>query len=202
MKLNRVPYGVYMNKHSLLSGYKNAQKGMTFVEVLVALVIMVTGVLGGVAMQIIAKQTSFDAMQRSLATSLAQDIIERMRNNSNNLNDYATFNGGTTPTYGADLDKTPTILCNTVAAGCGAADMAINDKYEFELALLGYDVLKSGEAAGGLLGARACISNDNNAVNVIVSWQGREGITGGTTGTSCGLLDTSRRQVFVEAFIF
>jgi type IV pilus assembly protein PilV len=34
-------------------------------------------------MQAVAQKSSFDAMQRSIASSLAQDIIERMRNNSN-----------------------------------------------------------------------------------------------------------------------
>ena len=61
------------------------QKGMTFIEVLIALVIMVTGILGAVAMQATAKKGSFDAMQRSLASSLAQDIIERMRSNNATL---------------------------------------------------------------------------------------------------------------------
>ncbi|MCI2283138.1 type IV pilus modification protein PilV [Colwellia sp. MSW7] len=60
------------------------QRGMTFIEVLVSLFIMVTGILGAVAMQANAKKGSFDAMQRSLASSLTQDIIERMRSNDFN----------------------------------------------------------------------------------------------------------------------
>ena len=58
-----------------------SQKGMTFIEVLVALLILVTGILGAVAMQATAKKGSFDAMQRSVASALAQDILERMRSN-------------------------------------------------------------------------------------------------------------------------
>ena len=54
---------------------------MTFIEVLIALVILIMGILGAVAMQATAKKGSFDAMQRSVASALAQDIIERMRGN-------------------------------------------------------------------------------------------------------------------------
>ena len=58
------------------------QQGMTLIEVLVALFVLVTGVLGAIALQTNAKQGSFDAMQRSLASALAQDIIERIRSNN------------------------------------------------------------------------------------------------------------------------
>ena len=69
---------------------KTQQCGMTFIEVLIALVIMVTGILGAVAMQATAKKGSFDAMQRALASALAQDIIERMRSNdATTLANYA-----------------------------------------------------------------------------------------------------------------
>ena len=54
-------------------------QGMTLIEVMVALIILVLGILGAVGMQATAKQGSFDAMQRSIASSLAQDIVERMR---------------------------------------------------------------------------------------------------------------------------
>jgi type IV pilus assembly protein PilV len=68
----------------------NHQKGMSFIEVLIALVILVTGILGAVAMQATAKKGSLDALQRSIASALTQDILERMRSNDvNELNNYA-----------------------------------------------------------------------------------------------------------------
>jgi type IV pilus assembly protein PilV len=63
---------------------------MSFIEVLIALVILVTGILGAVAMQATAKKGSLDALQRSIASALTQDILERMRSNDvNELNNYA-----------------------------------------------------------------------------------------------------------------
>ncbi len=75
---------------------RNLQTGLTFVEVLIALFIIVTGILGAVAMQATAKQSSFDAMQRSLASSLAEDLIARMRaTNPANLAGYDADDYGT-----------------------------------------------------------------------------------------------------------
>jgi len=177
----------------------NREKGMTFIEVLIALVIMVTGILGAVAMQATAKKGSFDAMQRSLASSLAQDIIERMRsNNATSLNSYEGTN------YGESLEGGVATASCATAAGCSSANMALNDLYEWEVALMGADVKQGELDAGGLVDARACIVVDgatNNQVTVVVTWQGRTDTVDGST-ESCGLTGESRRQVLVEAFIY
>lgn len=186
------------NQFSHIKRKKNAtkQKGMTFIEVLVALLIMVTGILGAVAMQANAKKGSFDAMQRSLASSLAQDIIERMRSNSfGTLADYAGTN------YGIALDAVPGNRCRTSAVLCTPAEMATNDKYEWELALMGADVTNGASYAGGLVDSRACVSVNNNAVTVVITWEGREELVNGST-ESCGVTGSRRRQVLVEAFVF
>ena len=81
--------------------------GMTFIEVLVALFILVSGILGAVAMQHTSKKGSFDAMQRSLATTLAQDIIERMRSNDANTTILNQYVG----TYGNEERTAPSPSC-------------------------------------------------------------------------------------------
>lgn len=172
------------------------QKGMTFIEVLIALVIMVTGILGAVAMQATAKKSSFDAMQRSLASSLAQDIIERMRSN-----DAAALGSYVGTDYGVALNDVPGKRCNTSAGLCSTAEMATNDQYEWELALMGADVKNGTKNTGGLVDARACISVNNNAVTVVVTWQGRTELVNGST-ESCGDTGSQRRQVLLEAFVF
>lgn len=175
---------------------KTQQSGMTFIEVLIALVIMVTGILGAVAMQATAKKGSFDAMQRALASALAQDIIERMR--SNDATTLASYAG---TDYGSALDVEPN-RCNNPAAVCAPGAMVTNDKYEWELALMGADVLKGTQYAGGLTGATGCIVVSNiNEVSVTVSWQGRTGISDSSTGT-CGTSGDKRRQITIGAFIY
>ncbi|ARD45410.1 type IV pilus modification protein PilV [Colwellia sp. PAMC 21821] len=168
---------------------------MTFIEVLVAVFILVTGILGAVAMQASAKKGSFDAMQRSVASALAQDIVERMRsNNATALAGYAATN------YGETLNSAPDKRCNTLAGLCTPAEMLTNDQYEWEVSLMGADVVNNGNNRAGLTGVRGCISQALNAVTVVVSWEGRTDIADGNKD-SCGTASTKRRQVIVKAFI-
>ncbi|SEK30227.1 type IV pilus assembly protein PilV [Colwellia chukchiensis] len=172
-----------------------SNRGMTFIEVLVAVFILVTGILGAVAMQASAKKGSFDAMQRSVASALAQDIIERMR--SNDVANLASYNG---TDYGVKLDPVPANRCNTLGNLCTAAEIVTNDLYEWEMSLMGADVVNSGNNVAGLTGVVGCISVATNAVTVVVSWQGRTEIADAKKD-SCGTANTKRRQLMVKAFI-
>jgi len=184
------------------------QQGMTFIEVLIALVIMVTGILGAVAMQATAKKGSFDAMQRSLASALAQDMLERMRSNDADPANavLSTYVG----TYGAgDPGAAPAPACNTPAALCNPAQMVATDLFIWTQQLRGANVTAGGQNAGGLLNAVGCITENNNAITVTVSWQGRTSTQDGAatnvgfvTNATCGTANDQRRQVHIQAFIF
>lgn len=170
-------------------------KGLTFIEVLVAVFILVTGILGAVAMQASAKKGSFDAMQRSVASALAQDIVERMRsNNATTLAEYAATD------YGETLNSLPANRCYKLDSLCTSAEMVINDQYEWEMSLMGADVVNDGNNQAGLTGVRGCISQVLNAVTVVVSWEGRTGIADAAKD-NCGTAGAKRRQVIVKAFI-
>lgn len=184
------------------NNYKKSM-GMTFIEVLIAFLILATGILGAVAMQASAKKGSFDAMQRSIASSLAQDILERMRANDSSDSFLDAYNG---TDYGASLNSEPQ-RCNTVATACSPAQMVTNDLYEWELSLMGADVKNGTANNGGLVGANACIQHSNNTVVVVISWEGREETTDGASDNiafakTCGTSNTQRRQVVVDGFIF
>jgi len=174
---------------------QSVNKGMTFIEVLVAVFILVTGILGAVAMQATAKKGSFDAMQRSVASALAQDIIERMRSN-----DAIALAGYAGTDYGVELNSAPDERCNKFANLCTPGEMVINDRYEWEMSLMGADVVNDGDNIAGLTGVRGCISDASNAVTVVISWEGRTAITDAEKN-SCGTAGNKRRQVIIEAFI-
>ncbi len=70
--------------------------GIGLVEVLVALLVFSVGILGVTAMQLAAKRSGYEATQRSIATSLARDIIERMRSNPGQLPGYVVSDLGST----------------------------------------------------------------------------------------------------------
>ena len=178
------------------------QSGMTFIEVLIALFILVTGIIGAIATQASAKKGSFDAMQRSLASSLAQDIIERMRINQSSALFLENYEG----TYGAG-GSAPASRCNSAASLCTPQEMVTNDLYEWEQTLLGSEVKNGSKNVGGLLGATGCISHNNNNVTVVVSWEGRFESTdaaaaSGEFAVSCGSSNKKRRQIVIQAFIF
>ena len=171
------------------------QVGMTFIEVLIALVIMVTGILGAVAMQATAKKGSFDAMQRSLASSLAQDIIEKMRgNSSNNLNNYAGTGYGT----GVVLNS-PT--CNAIGALCTPAQMITHDLFAWEQALMGANSINGVANIGGLTGGVGCIIVNGNSITVAVSWEGKAETVDANEIANCGTASKTRRQVVIDSFI-
>ena len=193
-----------------MDGWMKYQKGMTLLEVMIAFFILVTGILGAVAMQATSKKGSFDAMQRSVASSLAQDILERMRSNSSSTAVLEAYEG----TYGATLNPVPEIRCNSAASLCTNQNMVVNDLYEWELSIMGADVKNGEDSTGGLLDGLACISHLNNQVRIVISWQGREATSDAyasvdytsanlsALAASCGLAGNTRRQVAIEAFIF
>ena len=189
-----------MRLSSLFKLKQTSNKGFTLIEVLVALFILSTGILGAVAMQASAKKGSFDAMQRSMASTLAQNIIERMRGNDAQVgtNVLDGYNGN----YGTD----PLIVepaSNRCDVECTPAQLTTNDLYEWEQSLTGADSM----GVGGLSGVVGCIEHSNNAVTIAISWEGREETSDGavnnddTFGEGCGSSSTKRRQIVVNAFI-
>ncbi|MBL4940402.1 MAG: type IV pilus modification protein PilV [Colwellia sp.] len=184
-----------MPQHFTASATKH--KGMTFIEVLIAMFIMVTGILGAVAMQATAKKGSFDAMQRSLASSLAQDIVEKMRSNDSTALALYAANSPYGSGVIADAES-----CNSADALCTPIQMVTYDLYGWEQALMGAGAKNSGNNVGGLVGGVGCLSVNGNAVTVVVTWQGKVEYADAQKEDGCGTSGTkTRRQVVVNAFI-
>jgi len=189
--------------------YQSSQKGLTFIEVLVALVVLVTGILGAVAMQASAKKGSFDAMQRSLASSLAQDIINRMR-----VNDPTTLVAYEGTAFGTGvIDEDDVTRCHASNTLCTSAQLVQLDLFLWEQALMGADVVNGTANVGGLVGAVGCIDHETATVNgvttndvtIIISWQGKVEIADGATDAdkTCGGedADSKRRQIVIDTRI-
>ena len=103
------------------------KRGYTLIEVLVATLVLSTGIMGVAAMQTLSFQTGQGAYARIQAIYLVQDMFERMRANPQG---YAT----TTIYDSIDTDAstdTPGSGCATSAAGCTALQMAQQDVREW-----------------------------------------------------------------------
>jgi len=140
------------------------QTGVGMLELLIALLILSLGMMGLLAAQLAGKRASYEASQRSVATALARDIIERMRANPAQLESYRATNIGDE----AHRALSPHTDCN--ASACSAAQLAVFDLWQWESLLRGESEVVSGGYVGGLFAPRACIAADNGAVAISINW--------------------------------
>lgn len=180
---------------------RRKQQGFTFIEMLISFMVLATSIIGVVGMQAQSKKGSFDAVQRALATSLANDIVQRMRVNTAAVT-ANTYSG----TYSYFASDSSVNRCRTT---CTSTQIATNDLYEWKMAVFGADVTQSTGNVGGLVSPTACISHVAGAVSVVIAFSGRSATsdaaatkTQGSLAASCGSASTKRRQVYVDTFIF
>lgn len=171
---------------------KTTQKGVGLIEVLVAMLIFALGILGMASMQLGAKRSSYDALQRSLATTLAHDIIERMRSNPSTaaLNVF----GAVANVGGGSIGTTPA-ACTTA---CTPTQLAARDIWEWEQALDGASEISGSTNVGGLVSPKACIAYAAGLVTVTIAWKGYESTydpdNTNTCGAGLGLYGTDEKE--------
>jgi type IV pilus assembly protein PilV len=130
----------------------NAKEGgFSLIEVLIALLILAIGLLGTASLMLISMKSNQSAYQRSQASWLAYDIVERMRLNrglaTDNSNSYVI-------TAATPLPSDP----GCKAGGCTAANVASLDIREWRDQL-------------GLAGVSGTVARNGAAYTVTISWQ-------------------------------
>jgi type IV pilus assembly protein PilV len=133
-------------------------------EFLLALLIFSVGMLGLMSAQLAGKRAVFEAEQRSTATALARDILERIRANPGQLDAYQVEVGGDEPA------RLPSPGADCGAASCTAQQLAAFDVWQWESQLRGESEQLGGRSAGGLVSPSACIRQDGGEVTVTISW--------------------------------
>lgn len=106
------------------------QSGFTLLEILITLIILSVGLLGLAGLQTMSLRNNHSAYLGSQAAIQSYDIADRMRANSVEANAtptsaYAKSGAAIAGIQVADCDK---------VAGCSAANMALHDLYEWNLA--------------------------------------------------------------------
>lgn len=189
-------------------GSRRRVRGISLLEVLIAVFTLSVGVLGVAGLQLTAKRSNLEAMQRATAASLTQDIVERMRANGEELGAYTAAGAGLTLT-GA------TMAAVDCSADCTPAQLALYDLYEWEQALNGITRLSGGTSTGGLTLPIACITGpDGGSGNytIAVAWRGMTRLSDPVTnacgagsgrydGTGGADPDAYRRVLVLETFI-
>lgn len=177
-----------------------SQAGFSMIEVMVSTLIVSVSVLGMAGVQISAKRAGHEAVQRTSATSLTMDLIERMRANPEALTSYITTTVG-----GGSIAVEPSPDCSyDVGNNCTPVERAAHDLWEWEQAIDGATEtrLVDGDtiAVGGLLDATACVEVNGGATKVSMAWKGYQSLSN-PTSDSCGAglgkygTDDAKRQV-------
>lgn len=169
-----------------------SSKGFTLVEVLVAIIILVLGVLGAAAMTTTALRNNHHASSRSIAVGLAYELGEMMRSNP-----------ALSPASGTNL-LTSVYLANTpaqrtacyAASGCTLTQQAENELWEFGQRVANrlpggqYAICRDASSiADGTPAAPQCDGLATSPVVIKIWWTVRraDGVvdtTSGTTGVS------------------
>jgi type IV pilus modification protein PilV len=189
---------------NLTQGSANDQAGFTLLEVLVTAVILSISLLGLIALQGIAKFSSYEARQRTLAVYAASDIVERLRINKTPWIDQHLNSSGASWAVSVGKDQTvqtkPACINDNgiTTASCSYADLVNNDLYSWQQLLSN----AASNASSTLIDPVGCLSlsriNSQSAATatIVISWQDRESIRDAaeTTGQTCGTADAKHRQ--------
>ena len=184
--------------------------GVGLIEVLVTLVVFSLGMLSLAALQGVAKKANFDALQRTNASLMAYDLLERMRSNSQALASYvnvADMGGWTRSTQGTQMVS----ACGDMNAPCTREQIADDDLTQWESMLDGSMEMRGNQATGGLVNATVCINGPaaggSGAYTVVIAWRGVTAMRNAPAdpcGTGLGRYgdnDEFRRVMVVPTFI-
>lgn len=160
----------------MISCKPSAVRGFSLIEVMITVFIVAVGLLSVAGLQALSKKSNFDAIQRTIAAALAQDIIERMRANPGQGAAYVT--DATNGISQTNAPTAPGIACsraNGSTVACTPTQVAAFDRYEWSRALFGAAEIAASSKVGGLSEPTGCIINTTppcGVYTVVIAWRG------------------------------
>mgnify|MGYP000901146229 CR=1 FL=1 len=193
------------------SRHASRHRGFTMIEAMIALLVLAVGLLGIATLQATAKRSVHQAGQRSLAISLADSMVERIRINPAAAAAYHTGLGASALGGGTILDAPRDCAAQT----CTPAQVAAWDLWRWEQQLDGATIRDANaNAVGGLIEPHGCVVfqsaggalPNTGRLRVIVSWRGVTDtsdalLAGQACGTGAAGTLASRRQVVVNTYV-
>jgi len=154
--------------------------GFSLIEVLVALLILLIGLLGVVRMQLLSIQNNQGAYLRTQATYIASDMMDRIRANRAGRNlgsgtsfvdHYEDFELSTQDATADDFPADPG--CAGSDSGCNAEQLAVMDMREISAHFV--DVYGVGEGwlptlPQGIIRIEKAVFGDNDEYTITVGW--------------------------------
>ncbi len=149
------------------------EAGSGLIEFMLALLVFSFAMTGLLSVQTLAMQASAEALHRSKAVLLAQDLFARVRGNPGELGGYLGAGMGDErlrrPPPARDCDR----------VSCTPPELAAFDLWRWESLLLGEAARAGGRDIGGLPVPRACISRDGPRITLGLYWLGGRGVAPG-----------------------
>lgn len=180
-----------------------AQAGFSMIEVLVTLIILLTGLLGLAGLQAQGQRSELESYQRVHALVLLQDMADRINANRKVAACYAlTTNAASgTPYLGVSATASPACASGTTEQQARATQ----DMQDWSALLAGSaETSGAGVSIGAMIGARGCVSLIDAATQtylVSIAWQGIGKTFAPPAGLGCamGLYgdETQRRVVSI-----
>lgn len=164
-------------------------QGIGLIEVMITAFILAVGLLAVIAMQGLAKQSSYEAQQRTYAMLMAKSMVERI-----SLNSVSWVDEGD---YTTEIDASSTLNLPTCAEATGVlSNCSASDVVEADLYLWHQNITSS-----ALDNISGCIdfNSGSGALSVWVSWDSRTSMT--TTATPCGNGGNTRRTVTLTSSV-
>jgi type IV pilus assembly protein PilV len=154
------------------------QRGVSLLEVLVALVVVAFGLFGRVGLQARLQASEMESYQRSQALIMLNDMASRIAINRRMASSYVT--------------SAPLGSGNTCPTSTGTRQQV--DSAEWCNALQGAAETSGSSRLGTVIGGRGCVQDmGNNEYLVTIAWQGLVPISAPPAGVACGkdLYDTA-----------
>lgn len=191
---------------------RGKQKGLSMIEVLVAVTILAIGLLGTAALQLQSKRANLGSVERTLASTLVNDMFERMRANPTRFGVYLA-QLDPTKKVGESIGVAPTPDCKTTA--CTPTELAKRDVWEWGRLLIGATEVEGTNDTGGLVLPLACLTGPAGGgegfYTLAIAWRGSSEFKGAASPNNCGLgsgrydgdsgANTLRRIIVVSSYL-
>lgn len=188
---------------------RRSQAGFTLLEVMIAVLVFAFGLLTTASLQLLAKRANYESLQRTTASHLAFDMLERIRANTAAMNNYT--GGGQVVLGNGSRGGEPAPNCDSTADGCTSADVALYDLWQWEQLVDGATETRAGTATGGLVSPTACVrgpaGGGAGTYTVAIAWRGVTELVDpvlDNCGAGTGLYgpnNTLRRVIMVRTFV-
>jgi len=142
------------NRHIRQTNLLKRQRGIGMIEVLITLVILAVGLLGVASLQFIGSFANKEALSRTQAVLVSEQMTERLRASAvssqitdgfvvhNNYFDDDNYNfnnlscAGSTPPYECHCLNIPIDIPNCQIGSCEASELAVYDAYQMSCSMV------------------------------------------------------------------